>query len=234
MKYMAFLGAVVLALASTAQAQSSSGPSFALGSPATAMAAAAAAEPMPASASSFAAADPAPADPSAAEPAAAEPAPQGVYGVLQNYDWQAYVGFSHMSFFELPGVTGQLNGFNMAIEFYPHSGHLAADGEFATGFAPQNGVTTRLALGLGGVRYRVDVGRGLEIWGHGMIGGAHFYPQTEFGSQDALAFDLGAGVDLNPHHRRLGFRAQIDWTPTRFFGTHQYNVRESVGVVYRF
>jgi hypothetical protein len=231
MKYMAFLGAMVLATVSGAYAQSSSGPSLALASPSAATFASPLAEPVPEPFSAVA--DPAApsAEPSPADP---QPAPQGVYGVLQNYNWQAYAGFSHTSFYELPNVTGQLNGFNMSIVFYPKSGHLAADGEFATGFAPQNGITTRLALGLGGVRYRVDAGRGLEIWGHGMVGGAHFYPQTPFGSQDAFAFDIGAGVDVNPHHRRLGFRGAVDWTPTLFFGTHQYNVRESVGVVYRF
>jgi hypothetical protein len=233
MKYLAFLGAMVLAMAFAAHAQSSSGPSFALGTPAPSISAVPAFALAPASAATFAVADPAPA-PADPAPAGPEPAPQGVYGVLQNYNWQAYAGFSHISFYELPNQTGQLNGFNMSIVFYPKGGHWAADGEFATGFAPQFGITTRLALGLGGVRYRVDIGRGLEIWGHGMVGGAHFYPQTEFGSQDAVAFDIGAGVDVNPHHRRLGFRGAVDWTPTLFFGTHQYNVRESIGVVYRF
>lgn len=226
MKYLALLGALVLAITAAARAQGTSGPSFALVSPTAYAFAAPAAEPTPAPSATAAPADPAPADP--------QPEPQGVYGVLQNYNWQAYVGFSHISFFELPGVTGQLNGFNMSIVYYPKGGHWAADGEFATGFAPQDGITTRLAVGMGGVRYRIDAGHGLEIWGHGMVGGAHFYPQTPFGSQDAFAGDIGAGVDVNPHHRRLGFRGQVDWTPTLFFGTHQYNVRESVGVVFRF
>jgi hypothetical protein len=220
MKDVAILGAVLLMMASATRAQGNSASSqqFGRSTPAFSMLASVAA-------------DPGAGDAVAAEP---EPAPQGVYGVLQNYNWQAYVGFSHISFYELPGTTGQLNGFNMSLVYYPHSGHWAGDGEFATGFAPQDGVTTRLAMGLGGVRYRVDVGHGLEVWGHGMVGGAHFYPQTPFGSQDALAFDIGGGLDLNPHHKRLGFRGQVDWTPTLFFGTHQYNIRESVGVVYRF
>jgi hypothetical protein len=220
MKQVAICGAVLLMMASAAHAQGnpaslerfgSSTPAFSLVAPV--------------------AADPGAGDPVPAEP---EPAPQGVYGVLQNYNWQAYVGFTHLTFYELPGVTGQLNGFNMSLVYYPHSGHWAGDGEFVTGFAPQYGVNTHLAMGLGGVRYRVDVGHGLEVWGHGMVGGAHFYPQTAFGSQDAFAFDVGGGVDLNPHHRRLGFRGQVDWSPTLFFGTHQYNIRESVGIVYRF
>ena len=32
----------------------------------------------------------------------------------------------------------------------------------------------------------------------------------------------------------LGLRGQVDWVPTHFFGTHQYNIKESVGLVYRF
>ncbi|MGB9070108.1 MAG: hypothetical protein WCC21_16180 [Candidatus Acidiferrales bacterium] len=218
MKQVAILGAVLLMMASAAQSQGNPASSQQFSSPTAAFSLAAAVT----------------ADPGAGDPLPAEPAPQGVYGVLQNYNWQAYVGFSHISFYELPGVTGQLNGFNMSLVYYPHSGHWAGDGEFVTGFAPQDGVNTHLAMGLGGVRYRVDVGHGLEVWGHGMVGGAHFYPQTAFGSQDAFAFDIGGGVDLNPHHKRLGFRGQVDWTPTLFFGTHQYNVRESVGIVYRF
>jgi hypothetical protein len=220
MKQVVILGAVLLMMASAAHSQ---------GNPASS-------QRFDSSAQAFSLTAPVAADPGAGDPVPAEPepAPQGVYGVLQNYNWQAYVGFSHLSFYELPGVTGQLNGFNMSLVYYPHSGHWAGDGEFVTGFAPQDGVNTHLAMGFGGVRYRVDAGHGLEIWGHGMVGGAHFYPQTAFGSQDAFAFDIGGGVDLNPHHKRLGFRGQVDWSPTLFFGTHQYNIRESVGIVYRF
>jgi hypothetical protein len=207
MKYVAFLGAVVLLFASAARAQVNSGSSLLFGSPRPAFA--------------LPAADP-------------EPAPQGVYGVLLNYSWQAYAGFQHISFYELPGITGQLNGFNLSLTYYPKGGHWAGEGEFATAFAPQGGVSTRLSMAFGGVRYRVDTGRGLEIWGHAMVGGAHFSPQTAFGSQDAAAFDVGGGVDLNPRHKRLGFRAQVDASPTLFFGTHQYNIRESVGIVYHF
>lgn len=159
---------------------------------------------------------------------------QGVYGVLQNYNWQAYVGYTHFVFYELPGVTGNLNGFNMSLQYYVHGGHWAGDGEFATAFAPQGPNTTRMELGLGGVRYRIDGPRGVEIWGHGMVGGAHFLPQTAFGNTDAFAFQVGGGVDLNPHHGRLGYRAAVDMDGTYFFGTHQYNPKVSVGIVYKF
>lgn len=208
MRYAAFWGTALFLLASTAHAQMSSGTTLA------------AVSPMPAFAL--------PANP---EPA---PEPQGVYGVLQNFNWQAYAGFTHFTFYELPGTTGQLNGFNFGLAYYPHGGHLAGEGEFDAAFAPQAGVNTHIAIVMGGVRYRFDVGRGLEVWAHGMVGGAHFSPRTAFGGQDALAGDLGAGADFNLHHSHLGLRGQVDWVPTHFFGTHQYNIKESIGLVYRF
>ncbi len=223
MRHVAFLCAIVLILAFTAGAQVNSGASLLLGSPMPAFATPA--EPLPA-ANALTLAAPAP-DP-------AEPAPQGVYGVLQNYNWQAYVGYTHLVFYELPGVTGNLNGFNMALAYYPHGGHFAGDGEFAVALAPQNGIDTRIAMGLGGVRYRIQVARGIELWAHGLVGGAKFVPQTAFGSEDAFAFAAGGGADFKPRHGRLALRLQVDMVGTRFFGTHQYNPKVSMGVVYHF
>ena len=232
MKHGAFLCGIVLILAPSAGAQTNSGSSLLLGSPMPAFAFAAPAG-MPGANAMGLGAAPEPAAEPAPEPAA-EPEPQGVYGVLQNYNWQAYVGFTHLVFYELPGVTGNLNGFNMSLVYYPRGGHLGADGEFAALFAPQGNLNTRVELALGGARYRLEGPRGLEIWGHGMVGGAHFLPQTAFGSTGAFAYDVGAGVDFNPRHRRLGLRLQADFVGTRFFGTHQYNPKISGGVVYRF
>jgi hypothetical protein len=163
-----------------------------------------------------------------------EPAPQGVYGVLQSYNWQAYLGFTHLVFYELPGVTGNLDGFNASLVYYPHGGHFAGDGEFAAAFAPNSAVNTRIEMGLGGVRFRLAAAPEIEVWAHGMVGGAKFLPQTPFGSDGAFAFAAGGGVDLNPRHKRLGLRLQADMVGTRFFGTHQYNPKISAGLVYRF
>jgi hypothetical protein len=225
MRHVAFLCGIVLIFAVGAEAQVNSGASLLIGSPMPAFAVPT--EPFPGAAALAFSPTPAPAEP-------AEPEPQGVYGVLQNYNWQAYAGFTHLVFYELPGVTGNLNGFNMSVVYYPHGGHFAGDGEFAVAFAPQSGVNTTIALGMGGVRYRLQVAPGIELWGHGMAGGAKFVPQTAFGSEGAFAFAVGGGVDLNPRHKRLGLRLQADMVGTRFFGTHQYNPKISVGVVYHF
>ncbi|HKV04881.1 MAG TPA: hypothetical protein VJO53_07220 [Candidatus Acidoferrales bacterium] len=161
----------------------------------------------------------------------AEP-PQGVYGVLPNYPWQVYAGVTFLRFYELPGLTGNMDGFNFSVVYYPHSGRLGVDGEFATGYAPQNGVNTQLAFVLGGARFRLARTQGLELWVHGLAGGAKFVPQTAFGGTGALAFALGGGIDYNPRHRRLGYRVQADLDGTRFFGTHQYGPKLSIGLVY--
>jgi hypothetical protein len=224
MRHVAFLCGIVLILACSAGAQVNPGPSLLLGSP---MPEFAFATPAPA-------AEPFPGANASALGAPANPEPQGVYGVLQNYNWQAYVGYTHFVFYELPGVTGNLNGFNTSLVYYPHSGHFAGDGEFAVAFAPNSEVNTRIEMGLGGVRYRLQVSPEIEIWAHGMVGGAKFLPQTPFGSEGAFAFQAGGGVDFSPRHKRLGFRLQGDMVGTRFFGTHQYNPKVAVGVVYRF
>jgi hypothetical protein len=221
MRHVAFLCGAVLILAFTAGAQVNSGTSLLLGSPMPAFAVPAELFPG-ANASALGAPEP------------AEPAPQGVYGVLQSYNWQAYAGYTHFVFYELPGVTGNLNGFNMSLVYYPHGGHFAGDGEFAAAFAPQAGISTRVVMGLGGVRYRLQVGRQIDLWAHGMVGGAKFVPQTAFGSENAFAFAVGGGADLMPRHGRLGIRLQADMVGTRFFGTHQYNPKISAGLVYHF
>ena len=221
MRHGLFLFGVIFLLAAGAGAQITSGNSLLLGSP------------MPA----FEPAAP-PANllmgmPNASALSAGAPAePQGVYGVFQNYNWQFYAGYTFVRFYEVPGDTGNLNGFNFAVQYY-FKGNWAADGEFATGFASDAGTSAKLVAGLGGARYRVQGPRGIELWIHGLAGAAHFLPLTEYGSENAFAYALGGGADFTPRHRRLGYRLQVDMLGTRFFGTHQYNPEVSVGIVYK-
>ena len=209
MRYVAFLCGLVLILACNAGAQVNPGTSLLLSSPAPARAAAA---------------------PPLSAPAAS---PQGVYGVLQSYNWQAYAGYTFLRFYEIPGVAGNMNGFNFSVVYYPHTGRLGLDGEFAAAFASQAGVNTKFALGMGGARYRLPGPRELEAWIHGLAGGSHFLPQTAFGSTSAFAFEVGGGIDLTPRGKRLGYRLQADMVGTRYFGTHQYSPKISFGLVYK-
>jgi hypothetical protein len=157
-----------------------------------------------------------------------------VYGVLQDFDFQLYAGFTYIRFYELPGATGNLDGFNVSLVYYPHASHLGLDGEFMAAFAPQNGVGTTLDAGMGGGRFRVSGPRGIELWAHALAGGSHFSPKTPYGSEGAFAFEAGGGVDLTPSHRRFAVRVQGDLLGTYFFSTYQYNAKVSVGFVYKF
>lgn len=159
---------------------------------------------------------------------------QGVYGVMQNYNFQIYGGYTYLRFYELPGITGNLDGFNASLVYYPHGGHFGLDGEYFIGFAPQNGVSTWLEGGMGGGRFRLAGPRGIEIWAHALAGGAHFTPKTPYGTENALAFEGGGGIDLTPNRRRVAFRIQADVLGTYFFSTYQYSPKISAGVVYKF
>jgi hypothetical protein len=211
----AFLSAAILILAANAAAQLNSAPAsgqlYAMAVPA---------EPALAM----------PALPALASAAPAEP-PQGVYGVLQNYEWQIYGGYTYVRFYMLPNAILNMNGFNVSAVYYPHGGWVGGEGEMVGTFASQS---TRFALYMGGIRLRWSKPRALEVWAHGLAGGAHESPQTPYGSQSAFGFEGGGGIDINAHHRRMAYRIEGDVLGTRFFGTYQYSPKISVGIVYKF
>jgi len=190
-------------------------------------------EPMPAAAIS-AARSAAPADALPAAPPAA-PAPQGdVHGVYQTYSFQLYGGYTFMRFFEAPHVTQTQNGFNFGGVYYYRSGFVGADGEMLAMFGSALGLKSRLAFAGGGPRIRWSGPRGVEVWGHGLVGGAHLTPRTAFGTQGAFGYEIGGGVDINARHRRLAYRMEADMLGTHFFGTYQFSPKVSVGIAYRF
>jgi len=167
--------------------------------------------------------------------ASAAPAQQGagVFAVFPEYQFEAYAGYTYLRFYAVPGVTVNTNGLDFSLACYLRD-WVAADGELVATFGSQSGVSSKLVLGLGGVRFRWVGPRGLEIWAHGLAGGSHLTPQTAYGGQQALGFEAGGGIDLIQPHRRLGLRLQADMVGTRYFGTYQYSPKVSAGVVYKF
>jgi hypothetical protein len=221
MRFVALLLGSTLVLAGSAAAQANPASNLLLNSPIPAFAGAA-----PAAIPAAALPEPTPASSSTDR--------SPVYGVLRDFNFQIYGGFTYIRFYELPGITGNLDGFNVSAVYYPHAGHLGLDGEFVAAFAPQNGVGTTLDAGMGGGRYRISGPQGTEIWVHALAGGSHFSPKTPYGSEGAFAFEAGGGVDLTPSHRRFALRVQADLLATYFFSTYQYNPKVSIGVVYKF
>lgn len=217
MKHVFAVCGAILVLACGAFAQVSAGPTLV-----------ASADPMPA-ATPAAFASPLPASP---EPQP-QPEPQGVYGVFPNYHWQAYAGYTYLRFYEIPNVTGNTNGFNFSVDYY-FKDWVAVDGELTATFGSQYGVGTSLVSEMGGLRFRKITSGGLDIWIHGLVGGSSFSPKTPFGEDSAFGYEAGGGIDLSPHHKRLGYRVQADMVGTHYFGTYQYSPKVSVGVVYKF
>jgi hypothetical protein len=158
----------------------------------------------------------------------------GVQSVFQTYNWQIYTGYTYMHFFEAPNISKNLNGLNIAVDYFPWAGHFGLDGEFIATFGSQSGQTAKFADGLGGVRFRYAVPRGVELWAHGLVGGAKFLPQTAFGGQTGLSYELGGGADFGGSTRRWALRAAVDMVATHFFSTSQYSPKISGGFVYKF
>lgn len=164
----------------------------------------------------------------------ASPPPQGVYGVRPSYPFQAYVGYTFLRFYEVPGTTVAMNGFNFGIVFYPKS-WIGADGEFVLTLGNQYPYQARFLLGMGGVRVRATPFRwNVEVWAHALAGGTHFVPQTAYGGQGAFAYELGIGADLNLGHPRYAIRVSGDALGTTYFGTYQLSPKFSAGFVYKF
>jgi hypothetical protein len=160
--------------------------------------------------------------------------PPSVRGVFKDYNWQATAGYTFFRFYIIPGVESNMNGINLGMVYYPKGKWIGADGEFIGAWGSVDGLSTRYVQAMGGPRFRWSAPRGLEIWGHGLVGGSHFLPQTALGNQGAFAYEVGGGVDLNIHQRRIAYRASANMVGTRYFGTYQYSPNVSVGVVFKF
>jgi hypothetical protein len=240
MKQTVLLCAAVLVVAAGVDAQSISGYSL----PASAALVAPAAGADATTPSSFATnTDPAPPDAVVspvglavssepnAKPDGQEPP---VFSVFKSYNWQATAGYTFLRFYVLPNVTVNTNGVNLGMVWYPGGKWVGGEGEFVGtwgGFFPQG---TRYAQAMGGPRFRWSAPHGLEVWGHGLVGGAHEHPQTDFGRQGAFAYEVGGGVDFNVHQRRYALRVGANMVGTRFFNTYQYSPDVSIGFVFKF
>jgi hypothetical protein len=172
------------------------------------------------------------ADPVILAPSSA-PEPQAIPGVFENYSWQAYAGYTFVRFYELPAVAENQNGVNGGITWF-YNDWLGVDVE-ALGVHGTLGGASSWTMFVGvGPRLRMWAGRNLEVFGHTLIGGAAFWPDTPYGSQGAFGYELGGGVDFRPHRSRFSLRLQGDLLGTRFFQTNQWSPKVSAGLVYKF
>jgi len=174
-------------------------------------------------------------DPLAAGAAPTQQTPT-VYGVFPDYYWRIYTGYSFFRFYiaSKPNVTVNTNGLDIGVVYYPHVGWIGIEGQFVGEYGGLFNNSLKFGLGVGGVRFRWSAPRQAEVWGHALVGGTHFIPQTAFGSQGAFAFEAGAGVDLGSHRSRWAIRGEADLVGTRYFSTYQYSPRFAGGVVFKY
>ncbi len=166
-------------------------------------------------------------------PPAPSPAPQGIQGVFENYSWQAYVGYTFLRFYEVPGTQENQNGVNASVVWY-YRDWLGFDGELMGAYGTLSGANSWSLFGGAGPRLRWSGPRNLQVFAHALVGFSHLTPQTPFGGQSAFAYELGGGVDLMQPHHRFGYRLEGDLLGTRYFGVYQYSPKISAGIVFKF
>jgi hypothetical protein len=157
-----------------------------------------------------------------------------ILGVRPTYYWQLYAGYTFFHFYEVPTLKNLENGFDVAVTYFPNDRWIGAEGDLMATFGSQSGCISKFTLASGGARVRWAGPQGTQLWLHGLIGGAHFLPQTAYGGQNALGYEMGGGVDISGHHRRIAYRFEADAVGTKFFNTYQFSPKFSAGIVFKF
>ena len=125
--------------------------------------------------------------------------------------------------------------FDIGLAYYLHSGHLGVDvGALTTTFGSIMSERSDFVFAGGGPRFRWAIPRGVEIWGHGLAGGANFGPTIAGFKQSTVAYEVGGGVDINAHRQRLAYRFEADMVGTRLYDVTQYSPKFTAGIVFKF
>lgn len=233
MKYISVLLGGLLLVAVNAGAQANFGSSVSLAAPAFMTYAIAPATPASPAANSPVALTPSPFASPAQPPALPAAMPQDVQGVFEKYDWDVYAGYTFFRFYEVPGVTSNMNGGNISAVYW-YRDWLGADAEVMATYGSQPGQNSWLVFAGIGPRFRYTGPKGIDLWAHALVGGMYITPQTPYGGQGAVAGLAGVGVDLNAHSRHIALRLAVDGIASRYFNTYQISPKASVGLVYKF
>lgn len=142
---------------------------------------------------------------------------------------QVGVGFTFLSFHEVPANTLNNAGFTTSVLY--RRDRMGLEGELTDALGFQNGSNSLVLFIGGGPRfYMPDFGL-FRPWIHAEIGYSHLSPNASFGASHALGYKLGGGFDFNPRRSRIGYRVSADMFGSTFFNTYQISPEISVGVV---
>jgi hypothetical protein len=157
-------------------------------------------------------------------------AAQGTQGVRPDAGpLQIGIGYTFLSFNEVPSKLINSSGFTASAAYYRD--WIGAEAQLSDAFGSQNGKTSQLLFTGGGVRLRWPNARSIQPWVHGIVGYSRLSPQTAFGGSSAVGYKVGAGLDFNPRHSRIGYRVSADMFGSSFFGTYQLSPELSAGIV---
>jgi hypothetical protein len=155
---------------------------------------------------------------------------EGVHSAVPPGQLQFGVGVTFVSFSEAPGTTENNVGVNASVVDYRD--WMGVEGQVSDAFGSQSGQMTQVLFTGGGVRFRWTKPRAFQPWVHAVLGYSHLSPLPTFGGGSALGYKVGAGLDIKPHHGRIGFRVGADFFGTRFFHTYQDSPEISAGIVF--
>jgi len=235
MKHVAFLFWAILISASCASAQAASQSSWLFGSPfaGTMAVTSATSTPSDVPAASDPAASDLPATAAPSSPSASEPQQSGVRSVYQKFPFQLYGGYTFVRFNATSNYSADRNGLSFGAAYFYKDSFFGVEGDLTATFGSLAGYSSKFLIASGGPRFRWSGPRGIEYWGHGLVGGAHFTPRTSLGSQGAFAYRVGGGVDFN-FSTHLSARAGVDLLGTHFFNKNQNSPLVTGGIVYKF
>jgi hypothetical protein len=157
-----------------------------------------------------------------------------VLKVIPSYGFQAYLGYTFVRFYAFPGEAANRNGVDVSMAYFFRKGLFGVEGAVTGTFGSIRGETSDFAFVGGGPRVRWSAWRGLQVWGHGLVGDGHFSPKFANLTTDGLSYELGGGVDIPSHWRRFMYRGEVDMIGSRLYNTTQYSPKVSAGVVFEF
>lgn len=157
-----------------------------------------------------------------------------VQTVFIPYSLQLYGGYTFIRVYAFPAREVNRNGLDISLSYYPHAGHFGAEGALTAAFGSIMNENSDFAFAGGGPRFRWSAPRGIDVWAHGLLGGAHFGPRIAGFGQGGLGYELGGGVDINAHQQRLAYRFEADMVGTRLYSVSQYSPKFSAGIVFKF
>jgi hypothetical protein len=141
-------------------------------------------------------------------------------------------GYSFFHFNSGHNLSPNLNGFNLSLAYY-FKNMLGGEVEMTGALGSQFGESARFAFVGAGPRVRLTGPAKLEVWVHGLVGYAHYVPQTALGNEGAFGFELGGGVDYRTRYW-LSYRVAADMIGSTLFSSTQFSPKVSAGIVINF